>query len=77
MVEDSKKEIAMKMLEKALGSIDFSRVAAIHLALKLNGKDTEDHNEEPNEEDNPSETNNNMGKACPACANNKENCKCA
>ena len=43
MYEDNKKEIAMKMLEKALGSIDFSRVAAIHLAFKLSGKDTEDH----------------------------------
>ena len=76
MYEDNKKEIAMKMLEKALGSIDFSRVAAIHLAFKMNSKDTEEHSEEPNEEEEPSEMKNNNEAACPACANNKENCKC-
>ena len=77
MVEDNKKEIAMNMLEKALGSIDFSRVAAIHLAFKLNSKDTDDNTEDTNDPEEVTNMNNNMDKACPDCANNKDNCKCA
>ena len=77
MVEDNKKEIALNMLEKALGSIDFSRVAAIHLAFKLNSKDTDDNTEDTNDPEEVTNMNNNMDKACADCGNNKDNCKCA
>ena len=87
-MEANKKEIAMKMLEKVIESIDKGRVRAIHLALQLNAqepddnnKETEDNSEETEEEgkaeESKEEYSDNSFGACPKCASNRDKCKCA
>tara|TARA_R100000951_G_C2490228_1_gene134237 strand:- start:211 stop:465 length:255 start_codon:yes stop_codon:yes gene_type:complete len=70
--EDNKKEVAKRMLTEVMENIDFSKVTAIHLALKLSGQNSNDHSKEA--EDNK-EPNNIIKKVCSECGPDKE-CKC-
>ena len=80
MGEGNKKEVAMKMLEKVIESIDKGKVSAIHLALKLHSEEPEEHSKDTEEEEeveeSKEETEENVLGACPKCANNRDKCKC-
>jgi len=69
--EDNKKEVAKRMLTEVMENIDFSKVSAIHLALKLSGHNSNDHSKEAEDNKEPNKTKT----MCSECGPNKE-CEC-